>query len=152
MANTNLFEQAISAHALVPFALGTGKYFIADPHKNEHWVLGSWKDHILPFYGQQPNKGAKAVREMLRLLMAYIQPDTATKVSNLLHHVHAHYYLKHEGWSGFSITSVEKDIADYTQQIKATLKTTENFDPLNAIDMCICDIQKLGGLSTIKTP
>jgi hypothetical protein len=54
----NSFEKAIKKSELLKFALGLDEYFIMDREYGEHWVLGAWQSHILPYAASVPEPEA----------------------------------------------------------------------------------------------
>jgi hypothetical protein len=45
----NKFEKAINQNELLDFALGAREYYLRDRDHDEHWVLGSSVNYILPY-------------------------------------------------------------------------------------------------------
>jgi hypothetical protein len=89
----NLFEKAINNNELNMFALGEADYFILDRENDEHWVLGSWLKHIIPYINENENEN---VEKMFMLLIKNISFKEKNKFDALLYHTYTYLYLLSE--------------------------------------------------------
>ncbi len=88
----NLFEKAIFEDKLEEYAIGINEYFISDREHGGHWVLGSWKQHIIKLL----NTDEKIKDDIIKMFICLIESNRITnseKINLLLYHLHVYYYL-----------------------------------------------------------
>ena len=133
----NLFEQAITKGELLKFALGKDEYYIADRDYDDHSVLISWTNYVLPLIGI---KGIDYVNEKIEAMILELlnsDLDARVKNENLLYHLHVYYYMNSEGRiKATKLSSLNKKIADSINAYMDLLKT-ENDPKENAFQNTI---------------
>ena len=74
------------------FAFGEGQYFIQDREYDEHWVLGSWTNHILPYSEENITDCKRELQVMFEKIMQTPNYDKERVIETLLYHVYVYYY------------------------------------------------------------
>ncbi len=143
----NKFEKAIKQNVLLEFALGNGEYYLRDRDYDEHWVLGSWINYILPYC--KDNTCDAPVREMFQALIRDSTLSQQNKLDFLLYHLHVFYYLTEEERlkSKDLIKDLENAIGIEINALKNNLIATNNFDKLNELKNTVALIKSRGGLN-----
>jgi hypothetical protein len=89
----NLFKKAIDNNELKQFAIGENDYFILDRENDEHWILGSWLNYILPYTKDNDNDN---VEKMFLSLLNNISFKENKTFDSLLYHTYSYFYLLSE--------------------------------------------------------
>lgn len=125
-ADTNLFSRAIARDELLEFATGQGEYFIVDREWGDHWVLGAWRNHILP-HSATADDGASSLKKMFSLLLnAEMKP--AAKMYCILYHLYVYYLFRRGRRIGFFMlpASLEKRIVEWMKSNEAVLHSSHS--------------------------
>ena len=136
----SLFLKAFANKELGSFAIGKGSYFIQDPERNEHWILGSWKYEILPV--QDKTNIEKVLLEMFNCIMEGLL--TFDKVKCILYHTHVmHALKKNDELNGpIDTNKIDSIVSDYLAKNIIHFNKEER----TRINQMIKVIQKKGGL------
>jgi hypothetical protein len=141
-----LFQKTHESGELGWFASGQQEYFKLDREHGEHWVLGSWKEEILP-------AAKKYDPEELQLLLCQMLSDLTknesiseqVRLDLFLYHLSVFYYLKCEGhFSSDFFANCNFDICSYISDAVKRHNTPEK------VRSAIAQIQKRGGLKTFQ--
>ncbi len=92
----NLFKNSIENNEYVSFAFGEGQYFIQDREYDEHWVLGSWVNHILPYSEGSMNSCKSELLVMFEEILNTSNYKIEEVAENLLYHIYVFHYLVKE--------------------------------------------------------
>lgn len=146
----NLFDQAIKKAELLNFALGKQEYFVVDRDYDEHSVIGSWLNYILPLIEitgiAYVNEG---IELMFRKIIESYEITEQEKNENLLYHLHTYYYLDSENrLKAMSLINLNQLIEGifhiYTNKLKEV-----NDLKLDTFNNAINIIKLRGGLKTV---
>lgn len=144
----NKFEKAIKQNALLEFALGNGEYYLRDREHDEHWVLGSWINYILPYC--KDNNCSAPVREMFQALIKDSILSQQSKLDVLLYHIYVFYYLTEEKRlnSKDLIKDLESTVGIEIDAVKAIFIAKNNLGKLNELKSTVSLIKSRGGLNS----
>ena len=145
----NLFANAIMNNELLNFAQGRGEYFIQDREYNEHWVLGSWLNHIIPFYKKDKKTCIKGIKAMFMELLN-VEENPEIKMEYLLYHLYVCYYLIYEE-NIDDISKLMEEIEPYIIDKIKILKRLLPSEKLQEVNRSITMIKNKGGLKSYKT-
>jgi len=140
----NLFADAIKKNELLHFAQGKGRYFILDRENGEHWVLGSWLNHIIPFYHNDKENCRKGIKEMF-MNIVNIEDNPEKEACNFLYHVYTCHYLISEGRIKDLSILMEEMEAYFIKNIEK-IKRLIPPDKVHEINASIKMIKNKGGL------
>lgn len=137
----SLFLKAYANKELGSFANGKGSYFIQNPERNEHWILGSWEYEILPV--QDKTNIEKVLLEMFNCIMEGLL--TFDKVKCILYHTHVMFALKKNAKLNVPIDTnkIDSIVSDYIAKNIIHFNKEERL----RINQMIKVIQKKGGLT-----
>lgn len=143
----NRFEEAIRQNELLDFALGALEYYLRDRDYDEHWVLGSWINYILPYC--RDNDCDAPVREMFQALIRDSTLSQQDRLDALLYHVCVFYYLV--GEKRFSdkdlIKDLESAIGFEVESLKNKLVAGSDSNKLDELKKTVALIKSTGGLN-----
>jgi len=123
----NLFERAIKKNELLDFAQGLDEYYVLDRQYDEHSVLLSYKQNILPFLSNK--KASEGIQKMFLELVQSDDIEKQAKNELLVYHLHVYYYLRKTGeiTDSDSLLNINKTLFDYLHNLeKAIISSVEN--------------------------
>ena len=141
----NLFEKAIEKGELLSFSLGKKNYFIVDREYDEHSILSSWTNHILPLYIIKGEEYVNSkVMEMMTEVISSNLLNEQQKAENLLYHLHVYYYLGSEGrLNAKSFKEINREIEECFSNY---LKSISDKNKIKSFKRAIELIKSRGGL------
>lgn len=143
-----MFAKAIEQNELFEFASGNGEYYLRDREYDEHWVLGSWINHILPYC--RNNNCDVPVREMFQALINDTTLPQQEKLNSLLYHLYVFCYLV--GEKRFDnedlIKDLESAVGFEVDNLKNKLVAAGDSNKLNELKNTVTLIKSKGGLNS----
>ena len=152
MNKINLFQLAIKNNELLDFSLGKGIYLIPDREYGDHFVLGSWYDHIMPFIINSNSDIESILTKMFSELIDEPNISIDVKYQMIMYHMHVFYYYKKEEKikTADIFSSLNLKIHDIIEKTQQFYLDSKNQSKLENLDTVIKEIQNNGGLLNYK--
>lgn len=150
---TNLFTTAIERDELLEFGLGKKSYYIVDRETGGHWILQSWKQHIVPALESENALGEKVIHMFESLLDCNVINE-GEKTHLLLYHMHVYYYLVQQNTiqNANLLIGIEGRMFDQISATQERNRAQENEKENEKIDFSIRLISQNGGFKNRSTP
>jgi hypothetical protein len=141
----NLFERAVTSNELLEFAHGKPPYFIQDREYGDHWILESWRSHVLPYLDSNTSSGISDLTMMFKALLNDRSVNFEDKIRCILYHVHVIYYL-HKNGSLSDIAFFQDTEGLVVDELRRYRDNSLQKDSLMQIEKAISIVQSNGGL------